>query len=63
MGYLKTFLVYLIVSVAFYFIVYSIYAFIAGGKKGVKAFWKNVIPATFTAIRNMFKCGLYTSEY
>lgn len=62
-GYLKTFLVYLIVSVAFYFIVYSIYAFIAGGKKGVKAFWKNVIPATFTAIRNMFKCGLYTSEY
>lgn len=49
-GYLKTFLIYLIVSIAFYFIMYSIYAFIAGGKKGVKAFWKNVIPATVTAM-------------
>lgn len=49
-GYLKTFVVYLIVAIAFYFIVYTIYAFIAGGKKGVKAFWKNVIPATVTAM-------------
>ena len=49
-GYLKTFVVYLIVSIAFYFIVYTVYAFIAGGKKGVKAFWKNVIPATVTAM-------------
>ena len=49
-GYLKTFVVYLIVSIAFYFIVYTIYAFIAGGKKGVRAFWKNVIPATVTAM-------------
>ena len=49
-GYLKTFVVYLIVSIAFYFIVYTVYAFIAGGKKGVTAFWKNVIPATVTAM-------------
>lgn len=49
-GYLKTFIVYLVISVLFYFIVYTIYAFLAGGKKGVKSFWKNVIPATFTAI-------------
>ena len=49
-GYLKTFVVYLIVAMVFYFIVYTIYAFIAGGKKGVKAFWKNVIPATVTAM-------------
>ena len=49
-GYLRTFVVYLIVSIAFYFIVYTIYAFIAGGKKGVRAFWKNVIPATVTAM-------------
>ena len=32
------------------FIMYTIYAFIAGRKKGVKAFWKNVIPATVTAM-------------
>ena len=49
-GYLKTFLIYLIVAIAFYFIVYTLYAFIAGGKKGVRAFWKNVIPATVTAM-------------
>ena len=49
-GYLKTFLVYLIVSIAFYFIVYTLYAFIACGKKGVREFWKNVIPATVTAM-------------
>lgn len=49
-GYLKTFVVYLIVSIVFYFIVYTLYAFIAGGKKGVRAFWKNVIPATVTAM-------------
>ena len=49
-GYLKTFVVYLIVAIAFYFIIYTLYAFIAGGKKGVKAFWKNVIPATITAL-------------
>ena len=49
-GYLKTFVVYLIVSIAFYFIVYTIYAFLAGGKSGVKAFWRNVIPATVTAM-------------
>ena len=49
-GYLKTFIVYLIVSLLFYFVVYTVYAFIAGGKKGIVAFWKNVIPATLTAL-------------
>ena len=49
-GYLKTFVVYAIVAILFYFVVYSIYAFIAGGKKGVKVFWKNILPATVTAL-------------
>ena len=49
-GYLKTFLVYLVVTVLYYFVMYSLYAFISGGKNGVKAFWKNVIPATITAM-------------
>ena len=49
-GYLKTFVVYTIVSLAFYFIVYTIYAFIAGGKKGVELFWKNAVPSTLTAL-------------
>ena len=49
-GYLKTFVVYTIVAIAFYFIVYTIYAFIAGGKNGISAFWKNAIPSTLTAL-------------
>ena len=49
-GYLKTFVIYLIVSLLFYFIVYSIYAYIAAGKTGVKKFWQNIIPATVTSL-------------
>lgn len=49
-GYAKTFVLYLVVSIAFYLVFYTIYAFIAGGKKGVKAFWKNAIPPTLTAL-------------
>ena len=49
-GYLKTFVIYTVVAVAFYFIMYTIYAFIAGGKKGIKTFWKNVLPSTVTSL-------------
>lgn len=50
LGYAKTFIIYLIVSVLYYFIMYTVYAFIAGKKKGVKVFWKNAIPPTVTAL-------------
>lgn len=49
-GYAKTFIIYTVVSILFYFIIYSLYAFIAGGKKGFITFWKNVLPATATSI-------------
>lgn len=49
-GYLKTFIIYLIVSLLYYFIMYTVYAFFAGGMKGIKAFWKNVLPSTLTAL-------------
>lgn len=49
-GYLKTFIIYAVVAILFYFIIYTLYAFIAGGKKGIKAFWSNVLPATATSI-------------
>lgn len=49
-GYVKTFVIYTVVCVLFYFIIYSLYAFIAAGKKGVKAFWTNILPATLTAL-------------
>ena len=49
-GFLKTFIIYTIVALVFYFGVYSLYAFIAGGKEGFKRFWKNILPSTFTAL-------------
>ena len=49
-GYLRVFVIYTIVSVLFYFIVYTIYAYIAGRMEGVRMFWKNVIPATVTSL-------------
>ena len=33
-----------------FLIIYSIYAFVAGGKDGVKKFWINIIPATVTSV-------------
>ncbi|MBQ3021646.1 MAG: dicarboxylate/amino acid:cation symporter [Bacilli bacterium] len=49
-GYLKTFIIYTISCLFVYFIIYSLYAFIAGGKIGFKNYWKNIIPATLTAL-------------
>ena len=49
-GYLKTFIIYTVVSVLFYIIIYSLYAYIAGGKRGLIAFWKNILPATITSL-------------
>ena len=49
-GFLKTFIVYTIVAILFYIIFYTIYAFMAGGKKGVVVFWKNVFPSTVTSL-------------
>ena len=49
-GYAKTFIIYLIVAVVYYFVIYTIYSFIAGKKKGVKAFWKHIVPPTVTSL-------------
>ena len=50
LGYGKTFIIYTVVAVLFYFVAYSLYAFIAAGKKGFVAYWKNIIPATVTSL-------------
>lgn len=49
-GYLKAFIIYTLVAVLYYIIIYTIYAYIAGKKKGVIRFWKNVVPATITSL-------------
>lgn len=49
-GYGKTFIIYTVVSVLFYFTVYSLYAFVSAGKKGFVSYWKNILPATLTSL-------------
>ncbi len=49
-GFLKTFIVYTIVCLVFMAIFYSLYAFLAAGTKGVKVFWKNIIPSALTSL-------------
>ncbi len=49
-GYLRVFILYIILTVVYYFGFFTIYAFIAGGKEGVKIFWKNAVAPSVTAI-------------
>ena len=49
-GFLKTFIIYTLVCVIVYFGVYSLYALIAGGKKGFKLYWKNILAPTAVSL-------------
>lgn len=49
-GYLKTFIVYHLVCVFVYFVIYGLYAFISGGKTGLKNYFGNILPPTITAL-------------
>lgn len=49
-GYIRCFIIYLVASILYYFIFYTLYAFIAGGKKAVKNFYKNILNPTVVAL-------------
>lgn len=49
-GYLRTFVIYSLSAIIFYFVFYTLYAFIAGGKNAVKSFWGNILEPTFTSL-------------
>lgn len=49
-GFLKTFIIYTVVCVIVYVVVYSIYVLVVGGKKGLKAYWSNILAPTATAL-------------
>ena len=49
-GFLKTFVIYTLVCLVFMIVFYTLYAFIAGGFKAVKAFWSNIISSALTSI-------------
>lgn len=49
-GYMSAFLLYLGITVVYYFGFYTLYAYLAGGKLGIKTFWKHAMGPTVTAI-------------
>lgn len=49
-GFLKTFIVYTLVCIFIYVFVYSTYVFLVSDKKGLKAYWKNIIGPSTTAL-------------
>ncbi|HBL07394.1 MAG TPA: sodium:proton antiporter [Clostridium sp.] len=49
-GYAKVFVLYLIVSIVYFIIFFTLYAYIAGGKEGIKAFWRNSTGPSVTAL-------------
>lgn len=49
-GFLKTFAIYTVTCVIVYFVIYSIYVLIAGGKKGLKVYWLHILEPTITAL-------------
>lgn len=49
-SYLKMFIIYTVSCAFVYFVIYSLYAFIAGGKKGLKLYWQNIMVPSATAL-------------
>ena len=49
-GYMSAFLLYLGITLVYYFGFYTLYAYLSGGKLGVKTFWKNAMGPTVTAV-------------
>jgi len=48
--YLRAVGLYYPVSILYFFIAFSFYAFLAGKARGIKRFWANILPASLTAL-------------
>ena len=49
-SYARAMAIYYPTAVAYYFLAFSLYAFVAGGGWGIKKFWTNIIPPSLTAL-------------
>ena len=49
-SYAKTLVLYIIVTIIYFLIIYTIYCYIASGKRGVKNFYKNIFPSILTSL-------------
>jgi Na+/H+-dicarboxylate symporter len=48
-AYFRAMMLYYPVTLAYFFIAFSLYAYLAGRSRGVRAFWGNILPASLTA--------------
>lgn len=49
-GYLRSFILYMVVGVIYYLVFYTIYAYVAGGELAIKNFYKNALNPTVVAL-------------
>ncbi len=49
-SYARSMLIYYVFCVVYFLVFYTLYAYIAGKKKGIKIFYKNILPPTITSI-------------
>ena len=49
-GYLRSFILYAVVGIIYYLVFYTLYAYVAGGKRAVKNFYKNALNPTVVAL-------------
>ena len=49
-SYVKSAVIYFVCFIAYYFIFYTLYAYLSGGKRGIKQFYKNIMPVTMTSL-------------
>ena len=49
-GFVKMLVIYTILVLFVYFVIYSLYAFISGGKNGLKLYWQNIMVPSATAL-------------
>lgn len=49
-SYARSMLIYYVLCIVYFLVFYTIYAYIAGKKKGIKIFYKNILPPTVTSI-------------
>ncbi|MBR1377031.1 MAG: dicarboxylate/amino acid:cation symporter [Bacilli bacterium] len=49
-SYAKGIIIYYILAIVYFVVFYSIYAYIAGGKDGLKNFWRHIVPSMITSL-------------
>lgn len=46
----KTLLLFFVASIVYFILSNTIFAFVGGGRKGLKVYWKNILPVTLTSL-------------